>query len=263
MNKNKEVTDLLNNIITKINEIKPINPDILKKKNVDIFDLMMPIAESADMGWYFKQLQDECKSHREQKKEQKSSKGFMLDILNNNIPKSSELLIVNARTGKDRRAFYTWAEEKGFRCCPAKITMFESTYIYECYECGESHYDEEMRYENDWSSINPGVCYGVFVRCPNGCDTLFDSSSEDDEYNDIKKREVFNAVIIGEILPLIPKKDTKRKKYIGHEKVDKELIHTIPKRDFQVINFNEFSKYTIKRENYNRQCDNNSVYRRY
>ncbi|AGC02409.1 hypothetical protein H012_gp039 [Acanthamoeba polyphaga moumouvirus] len=262
MNQDTEFVGLLSNIVTKINEIKPINPNLLKKKDMDLFDLMMPIAESANMGWYFKQLQDECKSHREKVKIQNSSKGYMLDLLNNNIPKSGELLIVNARTGKDRRAFYTWAEENGFRCCPAKITMFKPTYIYECCECGVSHYDEEMRYENDWSTINPGVCYGVFIRCPNGCDTLFDPSEEDEEYNDIKKREAFNAVIIGKTLPLIPKKDTKKKKYIGHGKIDTELIHTIPKRDLQIIKFTEFSDYTIKHENYNRQRDNNHVYKK-
>ncbi|AFX92150.1 hypothetical protein CE11_00118 [Megavirus courdo11] len=57
----------LQKIISKINKVTPINPDILKKDNIDMFDLMMPIAESAGMGWYYKQLQQECQIERENK----------------------------------------------------------------------------------------------------------------------------------------------------------------------------------------------------
>ncbi len=57
---NNKTEYFIQKIIAKINEISPINPDILKKDNIDLFDLMMPIVESAGMGWYYKQLQQEC-----------------------------------------------------------------------------------------------------------------------------------------------------------------------------------------------------------
>ncbi|AGD92018.1 hypothetical protein LBA_00096 [Megavirus lba] len=59
-------------IIAKINKVTPINPDILKKDNIDMFDLMMPIAEFAGMSWYYKQLQQEYQIEYENKLEKKS-----------------------------------------------------------------------------------------------------------------------------------------------------------------------------------------------
>lgn len=252
----------LQKIISKINKVTPINPDILKKDNIDMFDLMMPIAESVGMGWYYEQLQQECQIERENKLEKKSIKKSMFNILNENIPSDGNIIVINVKSGKDRCAFYTWADYHGLNHCPCETILFEPTYIYHCEECGKSSYDNEVSHSTDWSTINPGVSYGEFIQCPNYCETYYHTrdSIDDTDSGGIKKHKVFNAVVIGKCLPKIPKTKTKRvKKYINGNEIDVDILYNIPDCDFKIMNINDFEKeYQDGKEK--RFHDNNNAF---
>ncbi|ANB50254.1 hypothetical protein [Powai lake megavirus] len=186
----------------------------------------------------------------------------MFNILNENIPDDGKIIVINVKSGKDRRAFYTWADYHGLNHCPCKTKLFEPTHIYYCEECGRSSYDNEVYRSTDWSTINPGASYGEFIQCPNYCETYYHTpdSIDDPDYGGIKKHTVFNAVVIGKYLPKIPKTKTKRvKKYINRNDIDLNLLNNIPDCDFKIININDFEKeYQDGKENKFR--DNNKAF---
>lgn len=219
---------------------------------------MMPLAESCGMDWYYKQLQSECKSNREsnreiesQNKQEDPEKNKMLEILNSNLPTEGKIIIVNATNGKERKAFYTWADYHNLSHLPTRIDLFDDTFIFKCEECGESNYDDDMRYQSDWSTINPGSCYGSFIKCPNYCDT-FIHTEDYDPYGGIKRMTAFNAIIIGHDIPKLSRKTTKRKhNKQGLSSSDLSVFNDIPVRDFVVMDLNDFHvKFTSKDNGY-------------
>ncbi|BCS82651.1 hypothetical protein QLL95_gp0162 [Cotonvirus japonicus] len=245
MSINNDKSDYLSEIITTINKIHPIDPDILKKDDIDLFDLMMPIAKSAGMGWYYEQLQQECQEKSLKNKVLKNNDTNMFNILNANIPGPEEVIVINVTSGRDRRAFYTWADYHRLRHCACKIKLFEPCYLYQCDECGQASYEDEVRYNTDWSTINPGVSYGEFIECPNMCDTYYHTKdSHGDPDCDFKRKKVFNAVIIGKTLPLIPKSKTKRMKNVAQKRnIDMNILKQIPVRDFKIMSISNVEKY--------------------
>ncbi|AKI79308.1 hypothetical protein [Acanthamoeba polyphaga mimivirus] len=261
----KEIISSLVKIVETIDSIKPIDPEILNKKDLDLFDLMMPLAESCGMGWYYKQLQSECKSNKEIKLQNKQQENFeeknseeknseekrMLEILNSNLPTEGKIIIVNATNGKERKAFYTWADYHNLSHQPTRIDLFDDTFIFKCEECGESNYDDDMRYQSDWSTINPGACYGSFIKCPNYCDT-FIHTEDYDPYGGIKRMTAFNAIIIGHDIPKLSRKTTKRKhNKQGLSSNDLSVFNDTPVRDFVVMDLNDFhSKFKSKDNGY-------------
>nr|URM62484.1 intein containing dna directed rna polymerase subunit 2 [Mimivirus sp.] len=169
----------------------------------------------------------------------------MFNILNENIPSDGNIIVINVKSGKDRCAFYTWADYHGLNHCPCETILFEPTYIYHCEECGKSSYDNEVSHSTDWSTINPGVSYGEFIQCPNYCETYYHTRDSIDDPNSggIKRHKVFNTVVIGKCLPKIPKTKTKRvKKYINRNDVDLNILNNIPDCDFKIMNINDFEK---------------------
>ncbi|AKI80263.1 hypothetical protein QJ850_gp436 [Acanthamoeba polyphaga mimivirus] len=251
----KDIVSSLAKIVETIDSIKPIDPEILNKKDLDLFDLMMPLAESCGMGWYYKQLQSECKSNKEiklqNKQQENSEEKNMLEILNSNLPTEGKIIIVNATNGKERKAFYTWADYHNLSHQPTRIDLFDDTFIFKCEECGESNYGDDMRYQSDWSTISPGVCYGSFIECPNYCDT-FIHTEDYDPYGGIKRMTAFNAIVIGHNIPKLSRKTTKRKhNKQGLSSNDLSVFNDIPVRDFVIMDLIDFHvKFTSKDNGY-------------
>ncbi|AFX92149.1 hypothetical protein CE11_00117 [Megavirus courdo11] len=187
----------------------------------------------------------------------------MFNILNENIPSDGNIIVINVKSGKDRCAFYTWADYHGLNHCPCETILFEPTYIYHCEECGKSSYDNEVSHSTDWSTINQGVSYGEFIQCPNYCKTYYHTqdSIDDPDSGGIKRHKVFNAVVIGKCLPKIPKTKTKRvKKYINRNNVDVNILNNIPDSDFKIMNVNDFEKeYQDGKEKRFRDNNNNEL----
>lgn len=210
---------------------------------MNILEALMPVAESANMGWYFKQLIQEMKYEDEYREDECTNCGCMKQILEDNSPTEDNLLLVNAKNGVERRAFHAWAESKGYSHVPIKTSLFSDNVIYYCKECKRAYYDNEMNISADWSTISSGVCYGSTIKCFH-CDSYYDA--DDPEDSDIKRRgEAFNAVMIGVKLPLLSKRETrthKRKNSIERQNNDIQLLNKIGKRSIKVLPLTHFDE---------------------
>jgi hypothetical protein len=206
----------------------------------NLFDSIRPIAKSVNMGWYHDQLKEEFEKKRQEREIENSLKGCMIKILDENAPKDGQILLVQALTGIERKAFHAWAEEKNYKHCSIKTDQFEPNTLYYCKECKRTYYCEEMSIYLDWSTTFPGHCYGSTVKCRE-CNSYYDY---DDPHSDINNRgEGFNAVFIGHIIPLLSKRETRkhaRKRPIVKSDNDLNLLNKIGYREIIVMQIEDF-----------------------
>ncbi len=204
---------------------------------MDLLESLMPIAQSVGMGFYFQQLQRECLEKREQRLSILCQSTDMKKILDNNKPGVGQLLLINAENGNERKSLHLWAERNGYYSKSAKTNYFDSVYIYHCYECASNFYQSEMRREHDWSTVTPGVCFGVTNRCPN-CGAFY---YDDDDNNDVKRKgRVFNTVLIGHQIPEMDK-TVSRKRSKRIKRFDDDSSFVLSLKEFKLIELNDFN----------------------
>lgn len=205
---------------------------------MDYLDAIQPIADSVGMGWYFDQIRKECNEKREEYRAERATFGCMKNILEENMPKDGEVLLVHAKTGTERKAFHLWAKSKNLDHCAIKTDHFEPAYLYRCKVCQRTYYDEEMCFSADWSMIDPGICFGSIIKC-RFCDSSVDTEYMGDPEEDIKALgSGFNAVIIGKVLPEFPKGKVRKHKKISAE--ENGLLDKIGERKIKILPLSSF-----------------------
>ncbi|AVL94416.1 hypothetical protein ma29 [Moumouvirus australiensis] len=149
----------------------------------------------------------------------------MLEILNTHRPKDGYVLIVNAKSGRERKGYYMWAEENGYKHCNFKTEMFDKTIMHR-QNCGDRGCD--FNCPGEW-------CY--YEECSHDLGP-WDSDQE--------FANVYNAVIIGKELPKLSKSETRKKrKYFFIKKNDNNIITQMKERNFGMVKLSEFKSTVV------------------
>lgn len=204
---------------------------------MDLFDTLMPLVESTNMDWYFRQLQQEVRDNCRTR----SPKGNMRVTLESHRPRSGQLLLVNAETGMERKAIHVWAGDNGYRSESAKTNYFEPVTIFHCYECKKNFYGSEMSRREDFLFVVLGWSFGVTIQCPD-CGVFYYPDDDDDDLDVKRKGSCFNTVIIGRELPQMSKKISRKhsKRVPKPNDQDRRLVDELEEREIKVLSLTEF-----------------------
>lgn len=211
-----------------------------------LFQETKGVADRIGMGAYFDRLQEEMENDKARIYSINASRGKMWDILENNIPKKGEILIVQANNGIERRLIHRWAEHKGLKSIASRIDAFPEVYGWKCKECDCVYYNNEVHSTSDWGTR--GQCFGSIIKCP----VCYEDStySTDDAYDPVWDtikpiRNMINSVAIGESVDYLKKvlnkgRRKKKKKYeVDHSSITeeklKEAFQKLPQRKVHFI----------------------------
>ena len=143
----------------------------------------------------------------------------MLRVLESNRPKSGQVLVVNAKSNTERRAFHIWARKNGLKHSKFKTSIFDPTEMYRT-NCGEKNCD---------------------CLCPSPWIYTINSTREYEEPF-TEYVNTFNAVIIGPVLPALSKMEIGKREKPWHGSIDDEdLVDAIPVRKIVIMNVEDFA----------------------
>lgn len=188
----------------------------------ELFCLVHAIAKDHGMGTYFDRIRDDIEEMREDRKAVREEKArnpmkSKLDLL---LFEENEYVVVNCKSGVERRYVHEYAEEHGLQSCAVKTKLFEMTYIYKCTECKKKYYYDELRVKNDWSSDGQ-YYFGVTLDCPCGEAWI---SSGDETSDELQRKPCSNAVLLGKTITLRDKRSIKHHKTKNMPEAKAEMV---------------------------------------
>ncbi|AGF85760.1 hypothetical protein QJ854_gp022 [Moumouvirus goulette] len=161
----------------------------------------------------------------------------MEEILEQNHPKTGEVVIVNAKSDIERKFLHMWAESNGYNHTRFKTDLFEPTTMSRTNCKGK---DEDCLCPSPWR-------YDIY-----SCDEY------EEPFTEIVN--TFNAVMIGQILPKLSKFETGKKSKIYTSDNDYSLVNKMPVREIIKMSLIDFpSTIIINSKIYSRHQDKNKI----
>jgi hypothetical protein len=108
-----------------------------------------------------------------------ATRGTMPSLLDEAV-KRQGVLLVHARTGRERLTLHAWAKTKGLSTVAVCSPLLPKVRGYRACCCGRVYYEDEVRSHLDWSVISPGMCNGTVIQCPQCDDSFYDDDDDDD-----------------------------------------------------------------------------------
>lgn len=216
---------------------------------LNLFDLVHNLARFHGMGLYFDRIKTEILQKQAKVQEETLNRGKMFQILKNTIPIDNQILLVHAKTGKERRLLHDWATINQLKSIPICLDIFPEVRGWKCKLCEQIYYDEEIYSQSDWSSDGTRY-FGEYVECPT-CegDSYYNTSEPYDEEDDTIKpiSVMLNGVAIGNNIEhmkkILGKKTRKKgKRTTKASKISEDfdnLIHHMPLREYKIITSSE------------------------
>lgn len=186
----------------------------------ELLSLTHAIAKAHGMGPYFDCIRSDIERLREKRKAVREEKDrnpmkSKLDLL----LKDDKYIVVNCKSGVERRYVHEYAEEHGLQSCAVKTKLFEVTYIYKCTECKGKYYYDELNVRNDWAS--DGYYFGEMLDCP--CGEAWIPSGEETS-DELQRKPCFNAVLLGTTITLRNKRRLHKTKNIPKAETRAEMV---------------------------------------
>nr|WBF71065.1 hypothetical protein [Megavirus caiporensis] len=197
-----------------------------------IFNMMRPILDTISSTWYFNMFQQSIQKESEIDLSvdspiiEKNIKS-LAKILSEFVITPGQVLLVEINNNHEQRAVCAWAINNGFSCRPIRSEHFHDLGIFQCTNC--KHYFSKI-IANKYSS---------YVDCPNTCGAYYDDDIDDSYVRFCGP--AFNAVIIGERLPMLSKREVKGYHFNQRFNIsDIKLLDNIKDRSVKILNLIDF-----------------------
>lgn len=109
-------------------------------------------------------------------------------------PKFNEVLLIETKGGMERRIVHEWAVDHSYQHCSIITDKFDTNLIYKCPECFKFFYANDM--VDDYQDNESGYCQD--------CKKYYN-------VKELKGKICFNAVMVGQYLPFLSKRETRIK----------------------------------------------------
>jgi hypothetical protein len=157
----------------------------------EIHEQMDALATRCGMTPYWERLKDEIEFSRRRNGDARQEP-MAYRLL---VPPLLSFRVVNCRSGRERRYVHQWAEGLELDHRAVKTTLFDPVYIFDCKECRQKSYDDELIKGGDYSTTT-GAMLGTVVKCP--ClESFVTFDSLGSSGVDLRRSTCFNAVIVG------------------------------------------------------------------